>query len=73
MMDQSMTTNGKEILTPKDVMALLEISRSTLQRMCNKGELISYKLSGKLYFKRSEIVSAIEAGKQENPLPEGTN
>ena len=62
MLDQSSTTT-KEILTPKDVMELLDISRSTLQRLAKKGKLISYKLSGRIYFKRSEIIEAVEAGK----------
>jgi excisionase family DNA binding protein len=54
----------KEILTPKEVMELLDISRSTLQRLKKKGELLSYKFSGKIYFKRSEILAAVEAGKE---------
>ncbi|MEL7249903.1 MAG: helix-turn-helix domain-containing protein [Bacteroidota bacterium] len=58
------STIVKEVLTPKDVMNLLGISRSTLQRLKKKGTLIGYKFSNKVYFKRSEILAAIEAGKE---------
>jgi excisionase family DNA binding protein len=53
----------KEILTAKDVMEWLEISRPTLYRLTKKGIITAYKLTGKLFFKRSEIMAVIEAGR----------
>lgn len=64
-----MTTYAeKEILNPNEVMELLGISRATLQRLKKRGDLPSYKFSGKIYFKRSEIMAAVDAGKEERQL-----
>ena len=52
-----------EILTSKDVREMLCVSHTTLQRMRNRGDLTGYKLSGRVYYKRSEIMSSLESGK----------
>ena len=46
---QNLSSN-KELLTAKDVMEWLEISRQTLYRLVKQGQITSYKLSGKLFF-----------------------
>ena len=61
-----MTVENSEILTITDVMNLLGISRSTVHRKKKSGELVSYKLGKKIYFKHSEILAAVEAGKEIN-------
>lgn len=53
-------------LDSKQVMEFLRISRVTLNRLKGKGELQAYKLGGKLFFKRDEILAKIEAGKEVN-------
>ncbi len=63
-MNAEAQTKQKEILTAKDVMKWLEISRQTLYRLVKQEQFTAYKLSGKLFFKRSEIMKAIENGKQ---------
>lgn len=63
MTESTETIQQKEILTAKDVMGWLEISRPTLYRLTKKGVITAYKLTGKLFYKRSEIIEAIEAGR----------
>jgi excisionase family DNA binding protein len=53
----------KEILSAKEVMSWLEISRPTLYRLTRAGKVAAYKLAGKLFYKRSELIRAIEAGR----------
>lgn len=59
----SSSTKEKEILSAKEVMAWLEISRPTLYRLSRDRKISAYKLAGKLFYKRSELLQAIEAGK----------
>lgn len=65
-MKDSKKSPFKEIMTSNDVMDLLCVSRSTVHRMSKKGKLPSYKLSGRIYFKRDEIMKSLEAGKIES-------
>ena len=53
-----------EIMTAKDVMEFLKISRNTYNRLREEGILKAYalKTKGKLYSKRSEILEAITEG-----------
>lgn len=55
-------------LDSAQVIEFLRISRATFSRLRVKGELQAYKLGGKLFFKRDEILAKIEAGKEEQPL-----
>ena len=59
------TDTPKEILTTKEVLDFLVISRPSLYRLMKKDKIQGYKLGGKLYFKRSEIIAAVEAGKEQ--------
>lgn len=54
----------QELLTPKEVCELLKISRDTYQRYVTAGILKQTRLSefGKVYVKRSEIISKIQEG-----------
>lgn len=54
---------GKEVLTTKDLMFMLDISRQSIYRLMKSGKLSAYKLSGRLYFKRSEVMAALEENK----------
>ncbi len=58
-------TNQKEILTAKEVAELLGLHPRTITRMRKKGVLIAYEFYGRKYYKYSEIVALIEAGKKE--------
>lgn len=49
----------EEYLTRKETAELLNINLSTLHLWKKKGILKSYGLSGKVYFKRSEVESAL--------------
>ena len=51
----------KEILSAKQVMELLSISRNTFDRMRKSGKLKVYKINRKLYCKYSEILATLEA------------
>lgn len=64
-LNEGVVETPKEILTTKEVLGFLGISRPSLYRLMKKNKIQGYKLGGKLYFKRSEIIAVIEAGKQE--------
>ncbi|MEY8780321.1 helix-turn-helix domain-containing protein [Allomuricauda sp. XS_ASV26] len=49
----------EELLTRSETAELLKINLSTLYHWTKKGKLKSYGLSGKVYYKRSEIESAL--------------
>lgn len=48
-----------EFLTRSETSALLKINLSTLYLWTKKGKLQSYGISGKVYYKRSEVESAL--------------
>ncbi len=48
-----------ELLTRKETAALLKINISSLYNWTKKGKLKSYGLQGKIYYKRSEVESAL--------------
>ena len=53
--------NGyKELLTTKDVMEMLNISRTSLYRLRDEGILVAYKIYGKVYFKKKEVFAAMD-------------
>lgn len=54
------TTPVKEILTATEVMQLLDVCRATITRMKSRGDLPYYKFCNRLYFKRSEVLEALE-------------
>tara|TARA_R110002012_G_C11668772_1_gene612864 strand:+ start:3846 stop:4124 length:279 start_codon:yes stop_codon:yes gene_type:complete len=51
----------EEFLSRKATAELLDINLSTLYLWTKKGKLKSYGLSGKVYYKRSEVESALIA------------
>lgn len=61
-MENSIGLKQDDILTSNDVLDLLKISRPTLYRIRKSGRLKSYKVRGKVYFKRSELFKFIESG-----------
>ncbi|MBE7687844.1 helix-turn-helix domain-containing protein [Tenacibaculum finnmarkense genomovar ulcerans] len=48
-----------EFLAIKDVCTMLNVTKSTVWNWTREGVLVSYKLSGRTYYKRSEIETAI--------------
>ncbi len=46
---------GEELLDNQDVLQLLKISSRSLQRYRSSGKLIYYSISGKIYYKMSDI------------------
>lgn len=52
--------NQPELLTVKEVMKELKISRNSFNRLKDDGILKVYSLRGKLYCKRNEIMQTIE-------------
>lgn len=63
-MEQKTAIQPNPFLDTAQVMQFLRISRVTLSRLKEKGILNGYKLGGKLFYKRAEILKAIEAGKE---------
>ncbi|MBO0331134.1 helix-turn-helix domain-containing protein [[Muricauda] lutisoli] len=53
--------NPEELLSRSETAELLKINLSTLYLWTKKGKLKSYGLSGKVYYKRSEVESALIA------------
>lgn len=52
----------KEILTVGETLTLLDISRSTFDRLRKEGLIKVYRLKRRLYTKRSEIIKTVENG-----------
>lgn len=50
-----------ELLTRKEVAALLKCDIVTIYNWCKKGKLIAYGIGNRVYFKRNEIELAIIA------------
>ena len=56
------------LLNPSEVTALLRISKVTLQKWCVKGHLKRYTLGRKVFFKKNEIMEALESPKPRRRL-----
>jgi len=52
------------MLSIKDVLALLGISRTTLYHLTKQGEIPSYQIGGSVKYKQSEIDAYIERKKR---------
>lgn len=52
----------EEILTGKKLAILLGVSRQTIHRWKKDGVIKSYVLGGKVFYKRSQVLAAIENG-----------
>lgn len=57
--EQLGTQQPDEILTAREVMQLLKISRNSYNRMKQEGTIKVYVLRGKLYSKRSQILQVL--------------
>lgn len=51
--------DGEELLDNQDVLQILKISNRSLQRYRSDGRLPNYTISGKLYYKLSDVHSFI--------------
>lgn len=51
---------GEELLDNQDVLLMLKISTRSLQRYRSSGKLPYYTISGKVYYKRSDVYSMIK-------------
>ena len=60
-----MFSEPKEILSVKETMELLSISRRTFFRYRNEGIITTFKLKHKLYCKYSQIMAALDKGIQK--------
>lgn len=62
VLDQKNTeaANDKEWLTANEVKGLLKISHTTLWIWSKKGIIKSHKISGRLRYKRSEVLTALK-------------
>lgn len=58
---------NKELLSVEDTMSLLDISRSTFDRLRKEGILKVYRLKRRLYTKHSEVMEAVEKGLEMPP------
>lgn len=58
-------TPYKHIFDANEAAQFLQISKHTLYRMTSNNEVPHFKRGRKLYFKRSELLKWIEAGKQK--------
>ena len=53
--NQHSTIAGEELLDNQDILQLLKISTRSLQRYRSSGKLPYYTISGKIYYKLSDI------------------
>ncbi|MDR6919484.1 helix-turn-helix domain-containing protein [Chryseobacterium sp. 2987] len=49
------TIDGEELLDNQDLLHMLKISNRSLQRYRSEGKLLYYTISGKLYYKLSDV------------------
>ena len=57
------TPENKEIMNVDEVAAFLFISKSTLYKFVMNRKIPHFKVGGKLYFKRSDLMGWIQEGK----------
>jgi len=55
MQKQRNTVDGEELLDNQDLLQMLKISHRSLQRYRSSGKLPYYTISGKLYYKLSDV------------------
>lgn len=55
MQKQRNTIDGEELLDNQDLLQMLKISHRSLQRYRSSGKLPYYTISGKLYYKLSDV------------------
>lgn len=57
---EQIENSTEDLLTSKQLMKELDISRNTMNRLMTKGILRPYRLGGKLFFFRNQVVKAIK-------------
>lgn len=57
--NRTQSVDGEELLDNQDLMQLLKISNRSLQRYRSDGKLPYYSISGKIYYKRSDVEQVI--------------
>lgn len=57
-------SSKKEILTYEEAMQVLNVSRGTLDKMRDEGQVKVYRLRNRMYVKYSELIQTLE----DNPL-----
>ncbi|WP_417355339.1 helix-turn-helix domain-containing protein [Flavobacterium sp.] len=56
---KNQSIDGEELLDNQDLLQMLKISNRSLQRYRSDGRLPYYTISGKLYYKRSDVLEFI--------------
>jgi len=59
---QKVQSSEDELLSRQETASYFKISLVTLHEWTNNGTLQSYKIQGRVYFKKSEIIKSIKAG-----------
>jgi len=59
---QRNSIDGEELLDNQDLLHMLKISNRSLQRYRTIGKLPYYTISGKLYYKKSDVLQFIRDG-----------
>ena len=52
--------NPEDLLTPEDAAKFLKVTSTSLWRMRKSGKIKLYGLGGKRYYKKSELLNALE-------------
>ena len=55
LQNERSTIDGEELLDNQDVLQILKISSRSLQRYRSSGKLAYYTISGKIYYKLSDV------------------
>lgn len=63
--------DGEELLDNQDLLQLLKISSRSLQRYRSSGKLPYYTISGKIYYKRSDLQEFIRDSFSRNGKVKG--
>jgi len=61
------SVDGEELLDNQDVLQMLKISTRSLQRYRSSGRLPYYTISGKLYYKLSDVHEFIRSSFHQSP------
>ena len=59
-------SNASALMTSRDVMKYLKVSRTTLWRLTRDGLLTSYRVGGDMRFKMSDVQNYLERHKSDS-------
>ncbi|MNG07763.1 Helix-turn-helix domain protein [compost metagenome] len=68
--NQNTTIDGEELLDNQDILQMLKISARSLQRYRSSGKLPYYTISGKIYYKLSDVHQFVRESFTA-PMPKG--